>query len=589
MKNLERDPRTGGLSYRKAYPAELRPFIPGGPRNELKVSLGATSLTECGALAKFRLAANTHASNVAMARKVASGAFDSIDAGNIAYIAATYVSRELGADDKAQWGAEVKREYTPRGDLEQDYRDSREMLRVRDQEGLVALWRDWAVSFAATLGFRLDPTSAPFARLCVKLGEGAIDLWLSIDARGAQYGEESTERLDQKSSDTPPEPIRPESATRSPAAPGDSFEAIAEAILTGALNPRSATTQQSARTALRFLRETHGPIQPAALTRKAVTEWLTLLAQRPFPLPHSEQLATLRDLAARYANRPDMPRLSAKTLNNYSGQIATLWREGQELGLIDGNLPDPFKGRKAAWVSRPDEPQELSRAELTTIFALPVFTQGERPTQGRGEASFWLPLMLLWTGARPEELAQLIVSDISQDAETGRWMLRITDEGEHPVKGPRSLKTSKKHSGRRTFPIPNALVALGFLDFVAWTGSTGNTALFPRLTLKNARRHLFPGWGEWWSKYLRLHGAFPAGPKRRAAREFRHNWATAARAGGIDRETREYIQGHTAPAARASEGERYGSKVSLGLAIDRLAYPGLDLSGVRRWAPPPLL
>ena len=294
----------------------------------------------------------------------------------------------------------------------------------------------------------------------------------------------------------------------------------------------------------------------------------------------------LRDLAALYANRPDTPRLSAKTLNNYSGQIATLWRKGWELGLIYESLSDPFKGRKAAWVSRPEEPQELSRAELATMFALPVFTLGERPTQGRGEASFWLPLMLLWTGARPEELAQLIVSDISHDAETSRWLLRITDEGEHPIKGPRSLKTSKKGSGRRNFPIPNALIALGFLDFVAWARASGNTALFPRLTLKNARRHLFPGWGEWWSKYLRLHGAFPAGLKRRASREFRHNWATAARAGGIDRETREYIQGHTAPAAHASEGERYGSKNPLGLAIDRLDYPGLDLTGVRRWTAP---
>ena len=585
MKNLEKDARTGRLSYRKAYPKKLLPFIPGGLL-ELKVSLGATSLTECGVLEKFQQSAKIHADNVALAQKIASGAFDSIDAGTIAYIAATYVARELEADDKAQWGAEVKRGYLPRADLEQDYIDSRDMLRKKDQKGLVALWRDWGLAFAATLGYRLDPTAPPFARLCVKFGESACDLWLSIDARGAQYDEDGTERLDKKPSETPPAPTRPESAARSPTAPGDSFETIAEAILSGALNPPSVSTQQSARTALKFLRETHGPITPAALTRKAVTEWLALLAQRPFPLPKSERLLPLRDLVALYANRPDTPRLSAKTLNNYSGQIATLWRKGWELGLIDENLSDPFKGRKAAWVSRPEEPQELSRADLAAMFALPVFTLGERPTQGRGEASFWLLLMLLWTGARPEELAQLIVSDISQDAETGRWMLRITDEGEHPVKGPRSLKTSKKHSGRRTFPIPNALIALGFLDFVAWARASGNTALFPRLTLKNARRHLFPGWGEWWSKYLRLHGAFPAGLKRRASREFRHNWATAARAGGIDRETREYIQGHTAPAAHASEGERYGSKNPLGLAIDRLDYPGLDLTGVRRWTAP---
>ena len=72
MKNLEQDPRSGILSFRKGYPAELRPFLPGGPRYELKVSLGATSLTECGASEKFRKAAETHAANVAMASKIAS-------------------------------------------------------------------------------------------------------------------------------------------------------------------------------------------------------------------------------------------------------------------------------------------------------------------------------------------------------------------------------------------------------------------------------------------------------------------------------------------------------------------------------------
>ncbi len=516
-----------------------------------------------------------------MARKAASGTFDTLDAATVAFIAATYVVRELQADDRLTWGAVGHGDYISRTDLEQDYRDSREMLEEGDDEGLMELWRDWALPFAAMLGHRVDPSSKAFTRLCVELGKSACEIWLSLEAR-----RDRTLRLDKKSADTPPDPTRPESIARSPADIGDSFETIAETILTSTRLPVSVTTQQAARTALRFLREAHGLIKPAALTRKAVTEWLDLLAQRPFPIPRNERQLPLRELAARYANRPKTPRLSAETLNRHSDQIATLWRKGQSAGLVDESLPDPFKGRKAAWVSRPEEPQELSRAELATVFALPVFTVGERPIGGRGEASYWLPLMLLWTGARPEELAQLMVDDIRQDGETGRWLLRITDEGQHPVKGQRSLKTSKKHSGRRTFPIPQPLIGLGFIDFVEWTRASGNAALFPRLTLKNARRHLFPGWGEWWGKYLRHHKAFPGGSKRRASREFRHNWATAARASGIDREAREYIQGHTAPAAHASEGERYGSKVALGLAIDRLHYPDLDLSRVKPWTPP---
>src|SRR3546814_13147439 len=59
--------------------------------------------------------------------------------------------------------------------------------------------------------------------------------------------------------------------------------------------------------------------------------------------------------------------------------------------------------------------RDFSVAELQTIFSLPVFTRGERPPHGRGEASYWLPLLLLWTGGRPEEIAQLMVSDFFND------------------------------------------------------------------------------------------------------------------------------------------------------------------------------
>lgn len=152
------------------------------------------------------------------------------------------------------------------------------------------------------------------------------------------------------------------------------------------------------------------------------------------------------------------------------------------------------------------------------------------------------------------------------------------------MKGPQSLKTSKKASGVRTFPLPASLIELGFLDYLEWLTASGETALFPKLTLKSARKLLFPSIGEWWSSYLRGEGALAVGGGRQPAREFRHTWTSAARASGIPRDAREYIQGHTAQHGTANEG--YGEMVSLGLAIDRLAYPGLDLSGVQRWTIP---
>jgi integrase len=222
----------------------------------------------------------------------------------------------------------------------------------------------------------------------------------------------------------------------------------------------------------------------------------------------------------------------------------------------------------------------MSLDELHAIFSLPIFTRHELPKRGRGWASYWMPLLMLWTGARPEEAAQLMVDDFTEDAK-GRWQLRITDEGTHPAKGKRTLKTTKKGTGRRTFPVPKALLDLNLIGYVDHLRASGETALFPALTTKGKRGLLFTVWGEWWSIHLREKGIMPPpGQGRRASRELRHNWPTAARASKLPEDVREYVMGHGA----MKTSRNYGSEKSLGEWMDLLRFDGLDLSGVMPWS-----
>ncbi|MGA7326889.1 MAG: hypothetical protein WBX25_20965 [Rhodomicrobium sp.] len=46
---------------------------------------------------------------------------------------------------------------------------------------------------------------------------------------------------------------------------------------------------------------------------------------------------------------------------------------------------------------------------MNLIFSFPIFTKGERPKGGGGEAAKWLPLLAAFTGARLEELGQALV------------------------------------------------------------------------------------------------------------------------------------------------------------------------------------
>jgi integrase len=581
LDHVERDPKTGRLIYRRVYPLALRPFIP-PPNVQLKRSLAAKTLDAPGAMERFRDVAAQYGATVALALKASTGSFDLLTPELVTFLITAYKAEQLGVDEEVRWldrplAIKTRASLRVRKDLEQDLADCRALRAMGDIAGITAAWGDAANGYAESHLFRLDRSAPAFTQYCRAFNDINIDVWEAME-----------QRLNGHQVPTPPPPVAP--AEIRPEAPhqlssGDTFEDIAVAILDSPRQAISPTTRQGAQTALRFLREALGPATPAALTRRAVTDWLDLMAKRPAKVPRAQRAATLPELAALYADRPDVVRLSSVTLDRHVGALGTLWRKAVTAGTIEEDLPNPFKDRASpVGPRRRRGPKGFSMAEMQAVFALPVFTKGERPLRGRGEASYWLPLMLLWTGARPEEIAQMVVTDIVEDPSSGRWLMTITDEGHHPVKGQQSLKTTKKDSGVRTFPVPEPLIDLGLLDYHAWLAASGETALFPKLTIKNARRLLFPTFGEWWSIYTRVHGAVPAGDGRQPAREFRHSFTTAARASGIPRDALEYLMGHRAAGATANEG--YGEKQALGLAIGLLRYAGLDLTGVRRWTVP---
>lgn len=343
---------------------------------------------------------------------------------------------------------------------------------------------------------------------------------------------------------------------------GSTFDAIARTILDNDAMGIGPSTIQSTNTALKAFKRFLGSPTPDAIMRADVAEFRNRLVNGEHAAGESAAL-------------------SGKTVGGYLGALSAVWNKGQGEGLIPYECPNPFNRHRIPLDVKSDEPTELSRDELGAIFSLPLFTQGERPNGGKGGAAYWLPLMLLLTGARPEELAQLLVDDFNVDPSSGRLMVKFTDVGEHPVKGRRTLKASRTGWGRRTIPVPLPLIEWGLQAYLDGLWSEGERALFPALRPKGRRNLLFAGFSEWWSKYLKAAGAFPKGEGRRGAREFRHNWNTAARRAGVALEAREYIMGHSNSGRSCNAS--YGSRMSLGWEVDRVAFDGLDLSQVRPW------
>ena len=106
---------------------------------------------------------------------------------------------------------------------------------------------------------------------------------------------------------------------------------------------------------------------------------------------------------------------------------------------------------------------------------------------------YWIPITLLYTGARLNEIAQLSLSDIDLTNNT----ISINSLGDKKV---------KSVAGERLIPIHNSLIKLGFLDYVNTAASlpctsissnySSSTRLFPLLSkMSDGYGHSM---GAWW-------------------------------------------------------------------------------------------
>lgn len=587
VRYVEADKKTGRLSYRRVFPPALRPHIPGQNR-ELKRSLRATSLDDPLAIKSYADAQAEYDRLSALAEKALAGQFDQLDAATIAWLAEAFRAEALEIDATARWDSGERELYSAiagqlgtdaqfqgeegsrwgmkrRETLEASVAHSRHLLGQGDLAAIVDLWAWEADQFAFAKGLRLDNSTPQFSSLCVSLCRASLEA-----------AEAGLARLDGDTVETPASPERPLRPNTEPApSKHETMGTLAAKLIAQRVDPVGPSTQQSWQTAIRFWQEWHGELACTSITRRKVSEWLEALSMKPRGIPRKLETLPLPALLERFAGE-DVERLTGKTVRQHLGSMSAIWNKAEKAGYIEG--VNPF-ARHNVKVEHRAGGNPFTVAELQKMLSLPVFTNGERPTRGRGEAIYWLPLFAIFTGARPNEIAQLLVSDFTRDGE-GKWWMEYTDAGEHPVAGPRKLKTSRHGTGGRKFRVPSQLVNLGLPRYLEWLKANGEAALFPKLTASTKGLH--EAFSRFWGPYLRSHGI--AGEGKRQVREFRHNWTTAARASGISEGAISYLMGHsvsTGPVTRS-----YGEHSPYGTEMEKLRYEGLDLSGVLQWEPP---
>jgi integrase len=250
-------------------------------------------------------------------------------------------------------------------------------------------------------------------------------------------------------------------------------------------------------------------------------------------------------------------------------QAALRWAHDKG-GFISDDVAwaDPFANMRL----EEDDPSRgpFDVAGLQALFRSPLFTEGERPKAGRGEAAFWFPLLALFAGCRRSEIAGLTVADV-QDID-GHSMLTFVEDRE-------ANKSLKTRNSRRAVPLHPQLKQLGFLDYVREIrADVGKGWLFP-LVAPDKKGEL-EAWTKWFVRYRRSRGITDAN----VFHSLRHNFLDALRAAGVDEEMRTALFGHGWHRTSTTRGYgardmvvRFTAKV-LADAVARVNYPGLDLS-----------
>ena len=310
--------------------------------------------------------------------------------------------------------------------------------------------------------------------------------------------------------------------------------------------------------------ELFGDIHVKSVTRDVIRQYRGYMSQLPAKGTGIRKLDAKQLIAKAAAE--GLPLIEEATIRNKLRTISAVMGYALRMGEADENPVVSSGVAKAAAKAASNrgaanrQRKDYTRDELQQIFSSPIYTEvgWTAPRAEFGAAWYWMPLLMYYTGARREEIAQLATKEVLASNEGG-WYLSILALDEDDAG--RGVKTI---GSRRLIPLHPHLIELGFLRYVE---SLEPGQLFPFLKL-SPDGYYGTNFGKRWASYLRDTVGLRTGAN--PSHGFRHTFKTLSRTVGIPEDVHDAITGH---AGAGSVSRDYGMMPLTRMAVEIAKYP----------------
>lgn len=289
---------------------------------------------------------------------------------------------------------------------------------------------------------------------------------------------------------------------------------------------------------------------------------------------HRNKNAIYRDKTSAELIALNLPRslcISARTTSERLGALRGIYAWMTASGRADRN---PFDGVSCEYDENPIP--QFTPKDLNEIFSSPLYVDSSYSrSKFVTAAHWWLPLLSLWSGARPSELVQLRLDDVHKI--DGILTAEVVDDEETGQRG-------KTKAARRIFPIHPALLELGLEDYITRLRRSGADRVLDSVKL-GVRK---PGSeaGKWFNeRYRESHLPAHMKTEGKVLYSFRCTYITEALNSGVELRNLQQMVGHEKTQLKATKSYDRGQTIqALRHSINLINFSELNLSCItHKW------